>query len=320
MPPTADGNDGHAVGVDLVRVRPPSTGLVTSPTTRGDEQLALVDARAAQLPPVWSPDSSRRFAEAGANELEPLAGPDMIVTTPVPCPGMPPLPPCATTPIAHMPASVAAAEAVVLVVHDDDVAEAEILDAEPLDRVAVREHDVAVRPLRAHPEAGAHQVRGDLGRDLDAKPAVAAVRRSGNASSSAGLQLRGDDLREVEQPQPLPVRADEQPVARREHVERARREVDEHERVLADDRALGARGRPVETTRTRVADAREELQRLVAPAVGAARGDARLEVIRRPGEDRGRRRGRSRRRRTCPEASSAGRSRRRRTSRRASGG
>ena len=61
-----------------------------------------------------------------------------------------------------------------------------------------------------------------------------------------GAAAARDDLREVEQSQSLAVRADEQPVARREGIERVAREVDEHERVLTDDGALCTFGRPVD--------------------------------------------------------------------------
>ena len=73
---------------------------------------------------------------------------------------------------------VATAEAMILVVHDDDVAQAQTFRAEPLHGVAVREHDVAVRPLRAHAEPGAHQLGRDLERDIDTQPAfVRALQR-----------------------------------------------------------------------------------------------------------------------------------------------
>src|SRR3954454_16898317 len=52
------------------------------------------------------------------------------------------------------PGAVAAAVAVVLVVHGDDVAEAGFSEAEPLDHLSPGEHHVAVRPLRAHAEPG----------------------------------------------------------------------------------------------------------------------------------------------------------------------
>src|SRR5437764_5227709 len=70
---------------------------------------------------------------------------------------------------------IAAAETVILVVHDDDVAEAQTLRAELLDRVVMCEHDIAVGPLRAHAEPGSHQVRRNLERDIDAQPAFARV-------------------------------------------------------------------------------------------------------------------------------------------------
>src|SRR3954471_19366474 len=72
------------------------------------------------------------------------------------------------------PGTVAAAVAVVLVVHRDDVAEADVSEAEPLDHLAPREHHVAVRPLRAHAEPGAHHERGHLRGYLHAQPTVVA--------------------------------------------------------------------------------------------------------------------------------------------------
>ena len=81
----SDRDGGHAAGADLVGVGA-HRGARHVADDGGDEQLVLVDARAF----AHSFRHSRRFADAARTSPNCSAGPDMIVATPVPCPGMAP--------------------------------------------------------------------------------------------------------------------------------------------------------------------------------------------------------------------------------------